>query len=68
MGRERKHSEGRSSHNALEHLSRGYKSQSCNIVDGTCARCRPWFGVDKDNCRHKNSILEDLNKTKKNLF
>lgn len=49
MAREQKHSGGHSSHNALEHLSHGYKCQSCNSVDGTCALCHQWFGVNKDS-------------------
>lgn len=49
MARERKHSVVHSSHNALEHPSRGYKCQSCSSGDGTCALCHQLSGVDKDS-------------------
>lgn len=49
MARVQKHSGGHSSHNALEHLSHGYKCQSCNSVDDTCALCHQWSGVNKDS-------------------
>lgn len=47
---ERKRSGGRSSHSVHERQSHGCRCRSCSNVNGTCARCHRWSGVNRDNC------------------
>lgn len=49
VGHGQKRSVGRSSRSARGHQFHGYRYQSCNSEDGTCALCHQWSGANKDS-------------------